>query len=211
MYAIILLLCCALFGCSPQYSDFFPYTDRGIKKPSLTLLPIYDSTDGSAGSNFSTELYQSTYNRIRGKGVLFIPPQQNMKRILATMQGQNLFASSDLSVLKRFSGTDYVCLMEVLDYRVAPYKRGTIKPLYIADLPEEHACVLSIEVKLKIVDMRSNVPKIVRQEVVESNHMISTTAFDEDSNAHASSLEQVQSRLARDLTDKIEETLCLAN
>ncbi|MBS0654697.1 MAG: hypothetical protein JSR46_02875 [Verrucomicrobia bacterium] len=211
MYAVILLLICALSGCTPQYSDFFPYTDRGIKKPSLTLLPIYDTTGGSAGSNFSTELYHSIYSRIRSKGVLFIPPQQNMKRILASMQGQNLYASSDLSLLKRFSGTDYICLMEVVDYRTAPYKRGTIKPLYIADLPEEKACVLSIEVKLKIVDMRSATPKVVRQEVVESNHMISTTAFEGNSTAHGSSLEQVQSRLARDLTDKIEETLCSAN
>lgn len=211
MYAMIAALMIVLCsGCAPRYADFFPYADNGNKKPSLTLLPVYDGLEDGAGAEFSTKLSRSVYNRIRRKGQLFIPPQERMKRILVSLPEKNLLANQQLQIFKRFAPTDYVCLMELKEYRILPYKRGTIKPLYLANLSEEVARVLAIEVKLKIIDIRETEPKIVHQEIVQSNHMISKEAFEENSCiAHSSSIEQVHSRLARDLSEKIEETLCL--
>jgi hypothetical protein len=211
MYALIITLMIALCsGCAPRYSDFFPYTDDGRKKPSLTLLPVYDGLADHEGAGFSAELSQSVYNRIKRRGELFIPPQASMKKALASLPEKKLFATQELKIFRRFAPTDYVCLMELKEYRVLPYKRGTVKPIYLANLPEEEARVLSIEVKLRIIDIREPDPKIIHQEVVQSNHMISKAAFEPGSStAHSSSVEQVRSRLARDLAEKIEETLCL--
>lgn len=211
MYPVLALLIIVLCGgCTTHHSDFFPYADNGTKKPSLTLVPMYDGLEGSSGEEFSNQISHSIYNQIRSTGKLFIPPQEKMYKVLATFPEKNLFANTQLKAFKRFAPTDYVCAMELKEYRILPYKRGAFKPLYLANLPDEVARVLAIEIKLKIVDIRGEAPRIVRQEIVRSNHMISKDAFEDPSClTHSSSLEQVQSRLARDLTEKIEETLCL--
>jgi hypothetical protein len=109
---------------------------------------------------------------------------------------------TSLKLFKKFQGSDYVCLMELVSVTNNPYKRGAFTPLYSAQIPLEEARVLSIAVRMKIIDIRPKTPKIVRQELVESNHMV---VMPLSPNAR----ELVQSRLSRDLAHKIEDTLCL--
>ncbi len=213
MYSrLLLLLCVPLFfcGCRTRYSDFFPYYDNGTKKPSIALLPVYDGLDVQEKKtletlfpgNFPDTLTNSVRNRLKREGKIYIPPKGAIQKMLNSISEKSLASDRELTLYKRIQGTDYVCLMELASIQVMPYKRGAIKPLYLADIREEDARVLAIAVRVKIVDIRGSTAKMVRQELVQSNHMIVKELPKQQ-------LSLVSARLGRDLAQKIEETLCL--
>lgn len=201
MYLYALVLFCLAFGsCSTRYSDFFPYYDNGTKKPFLTLLPAYNSVPGEDG--FTDALSKQIRNRLKRNGKVYCPPEELANRVLRTVSLKELAHTSTLSLFQKFQGSDYVCLVELTEYKIVPYKRNTITPLYIASLPDEAARVLMIAARLNIVDIRGATPKFVRQELVHSNHMIPL-------DPNEVNLNMVRSRFARDLEEKIEQTVCV--
>lgn len=198
------LLCIAFGGCSPRYADFFPYYDNGTKKPFLTLLPAYNSVPGEDA--FTEQLGKQIRNRLKRRGKIYCPPLELADRVLTTVSLNELAHTSNLALFQKFQGSDYVCLIELTEYKTVPYKRNTITPLYIASLPDDAAKVLMIAARLNIVDIRGPVPKFVRQEIVQSNHMV---PFDFPLDSNGVNLNMVRSRFARDLEQKIEQTVCV--
>jgi hypothetical protein len=210
MYAIFLAAIVCLFcGCSPRYSDFYPYHDNGTKKPSLTLLPLLDETNNPLAAELPVMLTKAVRNRIKRQGKMYIPPPDKMQKVLKTVSIKELAETHNLKQFSAFQGTDFVVVMELSECQVVPYKRGTIKPLYIANIDERSAKVLMLAVRLKIVQISGKEPKIVRQELVRSNHMVTDEQMAHASKGYPEALEMVRSRLSRDIAQKIEETICV--
>jgi hypothetical protein len=215
--SVFALVFCFFASCTSRYSDFFPYYDNGTKKPSLVLLPMISDpkslqgkdplldgkicADEQDAAKFCENVSKSVRNRLKRKGTTYVPPDEKIKKVLQKVSVEALSDDTSLSLFKKFQGCDYVCLMELVDVTNNPYKRGAFTPLYFAQIPIEEARVLSIAVRMKIVDIRPQTPKIVRQELIQSNHMVLLPL---EPNAR----DLVQSRLSRDLALKIEDTLC---
>ncbi|MCE5295028.1 MAG: hypothetical protein LLF94_10520 [Chlamydiales bacterium] len=204
--AIIALVATA---CAPRYADFFPYYDNGTKKPSFTMLPVYNETTNPLVSNFPVELSKAVRNRLKRTGKTFSPPVSQMMKELGSMTVKDLSNSSDLKVFSRFKGTDFVVLMETVECNVVPYVRGTIKPIYVADIDHNTAKVLMLSMRLEIVNMKGQEPKIARMELIKSNHMVSQSTLDRAEAGDPTALEMIRSRLAFELAKKIEETVCV--
>lgn len=210
MYAILFtLLICLFSGCSPRYSDFYPYYDNGTKKPSLVLLPLTTDVQSPLANDMQDMLTRSVQNRIKRDGKMYIPPQDKMQKVLKTITLKDLADSHDPKRFLAFQGVDFVVSMELSDCQVLPYKRGAFKPIYIADIKERDAKVLVLAVRLKIVQLSGKEPKIVRQELVKSNHMVTQEQINKALKGDAQAIEMMRSRLARDLAHKIEETICI--
>jgi hypothetical protein len=215
---VLLGLMVLFTGCTSRYSDFFPYYDNGTKKPSIVLLPVaidskslkdkdpfVDSKilrDPETCSRFCETLTKSIRNRVKRKGTIYAPPEVQMKKILQNVSLDALSEDTSLALFKKFQGSDYVCLMELVDISLLPYKRGAFTPLYFAQIDPQEAKVLSLAVRMKIVDIRPTIPKIVRQELIQSNHMVLAPVSTNDK-------ERIQSRLSRDMAKKVEDLLCL--
>jgi hypothetical protein len=206
---LALSLCLLTAACTNRFADFFPYYNNGIKKPSFTMLPVFNETDSIYVENFPKELSKAIRNRLKRTGKTYSPPVSVMQQELGSASLKGLFDASDLKAFDRFKGTDFVVLIETAETNVVPYKRGTVHPLYIADIPLDDAKVLMIDMRLKIVNMKGKEPKIARMERVLSNHMVTPSALERAAKGDASALEVVRSRIATDLSKKIEETLCV--
>lgn len=202
--AIIMLVCLMATACSPRYADFFPYHDNGTKKPSFTMLPVVNETNNPLVSDFPLELSKAVRNRLKRTGKTYSPPIAQMQKELEGTTVQELVRSKNLKNFSRFKGSDFVVLIETIDCNVVPYQRGAIKPLYVADIEQTAAKVLMLAVRLEIVNLKGVEPKIARMEVIKSNHMVSDNDLKDKK-----SLEMIRSRLAKDIAEKIEETVCV--
>ena len=205
----VAIIALAATACAPRYADFFPYYDNGTKKPSFTMLPVYNETTNPLVSNFPVELSKAVRNRLKRTGKTFSPPVSQMMKELGSMTVKELSNSSDLKVFSRFKGTDFVVLIETVECNVVPYTRGTIKPIYVADIDHTTAKVLMLSMRLEIVNMKGQEPKVARMELIKSNHMVSQTTLDRAEAGDPAALEMIRSRLAFDLAKKIEETVCV--
>ncbi len=196
-------------ACAPRYADFFPYFDNGMKKPSFTMLPVYNETTNPLVSNFPVDLSKAIRNRLKRHGKTYSPPIAQMQKELAGASVKELGTTSDLKQFLRFKGTDFVVLIETVDCHVVPYKRGTIKPLYIANIDLNTAKVLMLGMRLEIINLKGGEPKVARMEVIKSNHMISENELERAEKGDTRALEMIRSRLSHDIAQKIEETVCV--
>jgi len=207
--ALLVALCLVITACAPRYADFFPYFDNGTKKPSFTMLPVYNDTENPLVANFPVELSKAVRNRLKRTGKTYSPPISQMQKELNGTTVKQLMDSSDLSVFTRFKGTDFVVLMETVECTVSPYARGVFKPLFSADIDLQHALVLSVGMRLEIINMKGRVPVASRMELVKTNHMISPSELERAEKQDPRALELVRSRIAQQLAQKIEETVCV--
>jgi len=188
-------------SCAPRYADFFPYYDNGTKKPFVSLLPVYNSLGTAQTEAFAQNLSKQIRRKLKTTGKVYCPPESIDARVLESVPLSELVQTASLDVFKRFQGSDYVTTMDLIEYQIVPYKRQTITPLYIANLADDQAQVLKIALRFSIIDIRGQVPKYARQEIVHSNHMIPL-------DANQANFDMVRSRLARDMEEKIERTVC---
>lgn len=210
MYAIFFALFCVLTAaCAPRYADFFPYYDNGTKKPSVSLFSVYNDTEIPFAGNFPVELSKGVRNRMKRAGKIYCPPIAQTQKEMGAATVKELTTTADLKLFSRFRGTDFAVCMELVECKVVPYKRGAFKPIYLANIDEDDAKVVSIATRLKIVNLKGKEPKLARMELVKSNHMISNEELKSAEKGNRGALELVRSRLARDLAQKIEETVCV--
>lgn len=147
-------------------------------------------------------------------GNLYIPSEKAINKQLAAVANDNLATTIDLKPFLQFHPSHFVIVMDLIEHRVVPYQRGKIKPLYVADIPSDDAVVLLMKLKLRVVDIRGATPRIVRQEVIESNHMMEKNAVEQSIAKFGTPtfgitpLAVAHARLAKDVASKIEQMAC---
>lgn len=219
MRVCILFLAALCFSaCSPKYSDFFPYHDDGTMKPNVCLLPIEDHSDSQMPYNLASRLNEKIRKQIMQDGRLFIPQKLSIEKklheIKETYRDTNLVATSDLQPFLLFQPAHFVIVLDLIEHRLVPYQRGKIKPIYLADIPQDQAAVLQMKMRLRVVDIRGGTPRVVRQELIESNHMVDMLAYEEACKSvgkptfGSTQLAIAYARLCDDIVAKIEQLTC---
>jgi hypothetical protein len=216
MPTFLMLIALCLFGsCSSKYADFFPYYDDGSIKPTLVLLPVEIETDMPLTWDVAKELTNGLYRELMERGKVFMPSSEWLQKV-QSCSAQDWHHMQDLQVFRAFLPAHFVACLEIVNYQELPYQRGAFTPLYPAALLPDEACVISIQVHLKIVDIRNDKVKLVRQELIQSNHVALKNAIQKSLELRkvgqfaASPLACIHARLLLDLTCKIENT-CLLN
>ena len=197
-------------GCNRQYSDFFPYNDDGTPKPHVALLPVIDNSSENLSWNFSEEFSTSIRKELQKHGKLFLPSSSIIDEKVSLFNENELITSSNLKPYAQFQPAQYVVLLELVEHKEIPYKRSKIKPIYPANIPDNMAAVIMMKVRMKIVNIIGGNPKILRQEIISSNHMVKNGATNESLKLLGtpaflqSPLHLVHQRLSNDLAEKIE-------
>lgn len=167
-----LLMTVLMAACAPSYVDYFPYHEDGRPKPKVVLLPLVDDTDGCVGWNIASELNAGLGCQIIYSGQLYLIPEDE---VAARLQGncqQNYF-TSDLAFAQRFCGSDYVVALELIEHEIIPFQRGM--NLWIVPKQKYHwRSFLQTKLRLRIIDVRCNAPRVVLQEIFTSYFAIPT-------------------------------------
>ena len=174
MARLILFFCLIIScGCSREYSDFFPNHDDGTLKPSCVIVPTVFEDSVKNGERFSAQITQNVLGLLKHHGKIFVPQKVDTNSVRSVEFLRHVMTMKNLDQLKKFRPSGFVVFMELLDYKVIPYKRGQIKPLFITGQMPDDPRVLSLRLRLVIVDVRNKVPTVIRQEIIQSNHIVS--------------------------------------
>lgn len=167
----VLLLLSTLLACAPRCPAHVRYHDNGKLKSTVIVAPVQDLAAHPLPWDLSQELTEGIREHLVRTGEFLVAPVDVVQSISEEV-GTIDVASRDLSYTDRFRPSDFVVLMEVIDHQEVPYTRGKFKPLY--PVKGEVSTVLMITARLKVVDLRSEEPKVVLQEIVHSNHQVQT-------------------------------------
>ena len=205
---LMLLVTMATFGCGgPRYVDFFPYHDDGTPKPKIVVLPMSETPDCQFPWDVPQELLQGIYGQVMDRGELYVYSQQEVSAKLAQIQPIDFF-ESDQMLARQYCGADFIVLTELMEYRYVPSKENCFTNCYLIPY------TLHVKVRLRIIDIRSQCPTVVLQEILEQSSAI-CRRFDPRDKAPDFSSEDYQSssvgRVHEDviyrLSNRLEEVI----
>lgn len=197
-------------GCSPRNVEFTRYSDNGKAKPTMALIPLINKTPIKLPWNISDELTLGIRESLLKTNLVFLSSPENTNATLKQL------SSVDPQSMKQFSPIEFVTLLELIEHREIPYERGAIKPVYPADGTISH--VLSLKVRIQIVDIRNREPSIILHEILQSNHLVpeSITHIDTQERSwghetyHFSPVGIAHARLERDIAERLENYITVA-
>lgn len=164
--AVSILMTLIVVGCGPRYVDYFPYYDDGTPKPKVALMPIIDSSNSQFPWDISEEISQGIYYELMNSGEFYVLAPQEIGPAWAK-RDQIDFFDTDMSFVSDFRNTDFIVAMELIEHSTTP-----CDPC-MAAVRQHPSCyplnrVMTMRVRIKIIDVRCETPKIVLYEVLKS-------------------------------------------
>jgi len=195
MPRFLLTVCFMLMasGCGgPRYVDYFPYHDDGSAKPRIAFVGVIDISDSQYG-NLSEEFAQGVRYWSMHNGILYLLSEREINPDLRKSGNINLFCS-DLSFVKKFAPADFVVGLELIEYQTQPSCQAHPGKL-----------LLTIKLRIKIIDIREEQPYVILQEIIKSKHVI---AGEEEHTVDVYRL--ANQRLICEIVRRIEDVTCIA-
>ncbi len=215
-FCLALLLAVMVTSCGPRFNDYYPYNEDGRSKPMVILLPMIDRSDSGLCWNVAEEIEQNLRFRLMDNGYLYVLPDKAYASALNGVDEADYFGA-DIDFASNFCNGEFVVAMELMEHCIVPYVPQTITPIYPV---YNRSCdnVLMMKLRLRIIDIRCGKPKVILQEIVQSNHMIPRdrdnldyTSFCWGSAPYCRTpLALDHQRLASDVAARIEKITCTA-
>ncbi len=184
--SVLLLVWSSLLshGCARRYSDFFPFDDAGLKKPSCIVLPIAvnASIDQPTSGEAVDVLYQHIYQELCWRGEIYMPRFETLKKRLLQLhvsvqeisKGQGAWNPHAIP-WKDLRPFEYVALIEMIDCGYKPYSSD--KSNILEELPNDRrlkAALLSCTMRVALFKRDGETTgKLLRLETIRSKIMCS--------------------------------------
>jgi len=201
----ILSLVFTMFSCQDDHSNVaIKYHEDGRAKPSVALTSIIDSTNFEGDWSLSEEFTELLKNKMAKSQKLYIPHIHQSGSHFHF--GNNPFAS-DISWMRDLEvNQDFVVFMELINHEKKIEANDSSVPL--SNIPAEDACSkLNIALRLKIVDLRENNPKVVLQEVIKDQFEIPNTLTAQENEKAAFGTVQYRRSYTAQAHDKLLDTV----
>lgn len=147
---------------SPQVSS------QARAKPVVAIVPIIDNTKNEVRWNLSDELSSALYARIAQRNHLTTVASSLIRSQVKKSGDQRNPFSPDVSWVKHsFQGQDFVVFLELIEHEevLRQNRRAPTKP-------EHCSADLNMSMRVRILDVRGETPRIILQELVHDTHFI---------------------------------------
>lgn len=160
--ALVALTLFASSCCNSCKNEMTRYHEDGRAKPAVAVASMIDTTSFEVPWSLSEELTSMIVRRIADTKSIFVQSIEDFA------SNKNPF-SQDLSWVKQeFPQQEFVVFMELVQHDVVP----AIKTKKKAEPTHETANNLNMAVRIRVVDLRGQAPKIVLQEMVKESYYI---------------------------------------
>lgn len=159
IYALLLSVCC--FSCSRRYDQTTSFYEDGRAKPMIAITSMLDTTSFDVSWNLSEELTGKIANAMGQTGEMVVHAMDD------SPFSENPFGN-DLSWMKReFQGEEFVAFSELVEHHFVPSRN---------DEPFNQVSTnLNMAVRVRIVDLRAQKPKVVLQEMIKYTYFVPKT------------------------------------
>lgn len=140
------------------------YFDDGSAKPVIAIAPVIESTSFEYPWSLSDEFTTHLENIIGSRGDIVIAKEdfsQNYK--------QNPFGADISWIKSSFKNNDFVVFVEFVLHQKVPVLKALDNP----NIVKERSYNLNSAIRLRIIDVRKDQPRIVLQEMLTDSHFIS--------------------------------------
>lgn len=164
----LFLIALAAASCNKSSVDEMSlFHEDGRMKPSVAIASMLDTTSFDTSWSLSDELTQGVIDQIAATGEIYVHSQEESPFT------ENPF-SADLSWMKReFQGEEFVAFFELVEHEFAPVKtKGSSL--------QEASTNLNMSVRLRVIDLRPEAPKIVLQEMIRDSYFVPKTLIPTD-------------------------------
>jgi hypothetical protein len=210
MRNFIICVLAVLAGCQSKHNqDAATFYDDGRGKPVAIIAPIIDSTSFDYSWSLSDEFTSYIREDLTQKGV-FIPN----KDFQDFSYQQNPFENDLAWVKNNFQQSDFVIFIEFVEHKQNPVYKRFDNPKEI----KERSHTLDSLVRIKVVDIRKDQPKIILQESLKNSYFISKHLLQPDYNTYAWGTKEfstspvgiAHTQLAKAIAERIGDYLMLA-
>lgn len=174
MVQIVLSLLVTLMavGCGPRYVDYFPYHDDGRPKPKVVIVPVFNSCEDHVPWDISQELTSNMRYEIMNNGELFLFSQEEVNSKLAQIGPVDFFTKESLFA-QSFCEADFLVMVEFMDQQFCD--SYTIAG---CSVPFSPCREVVLKTRIKVMDLRCRVPRIVQQEILSDTYLVTPECAD---------------------------------
>lgn len=160
---IILMLSLTTTACGPRYVDYFPCHDDGTSKPAVALLPIRDCTPSVSSDMAANEIFQVIQTDAMNHGELYFLSPEELREEAGSATKIDFYVD-ETQLGNTFGSADFIVIMELIEQEYS--RMGERKPpLATTTICFPAEILLSIKVRLKVIDVRPRCPRVVLQEI----------------------------------------------
>jgi hypothetical protein len=210
----LLSLSVFLASCQKGKNDSYStLSEASQTKPTVAIAPVIDHSESGLGWDLSDEFTYCVSTRLIQKNKFrVVDPQKTKTQIKKTKVHTNPFGN-DLSWVKTtFPGDDFVVFMELIEHREKTREGETVKK------PELAHADLNLSLRLRIIDLRKEHPRIALQEIIQDSHFIprQLTSYNQDQapwNSEGFNISPVgiaHASLIKELAGRIEDYVVLS-
>jgi hypothetical protein len=172
-----MLISWIIVGCGPHYVDYFPYHDDGTLKPRVALIPILDSSHSGLPWNLSEELTQAVRYELMDSGQLYLLSPQELSPALVKAENADFFIP-DMSFTNYFTHADFIVALELIEHSAGPYEKEKVVSAHVP-CPTGNV-MLMMKMRIKVIDVRTETPRVVLYEILNSDHVVVNPTQDYD-------------------------------
>lgn len=205
-YPLAILLALGSFSCSHNnQAEMSRFHEDGRSKPSVAIASMLDTTSFDANWSLSEELTESIMGLISENGKIYVHSKEESPFT------ENPFGSN-LSWMKReFQADEFVAFLELVEHDFVPVKTKGITS-------QEASHNLNMSVRVRVVDLRFNQPKIVLQEMIKDTYFIPKALIPTDYSVDVWGTEKFKkspmgvahAQLVKNISDRIADYILLA-
>lgn len=196
-----LTLAILAIGCTRTTDFISRYHEDGRAKPIASIASMIDTTSFDVPWSLSEEMTSQIVSQVSQGGKIFVVSKDD------DAFAENPFGQ-DLSWIKNeFPDREFAVFLELVEHEISPVSKNKKAPP-----SNDVSSNLNISVRLRVVDVRGQTPKIVLQEMLRDSYFIPKTLIPVDYNttvwgtsefpkspmgiAHAQIVKEISSRIS---------------
>ncbi|MCH9609880.1 MAG: hypothetical protein S4CHLAM45_13940 [Chlamydiales bacterium] len=170
--SIIAMSVCS--SCARSYRDTSLYQKTGQVKPIVSVMPVINSSKvHDLTWNLSKEFTDEIRKRVFDSSKLYLLREGGAVEYVKELNDPNP-VNLPVDAKEQLGAAEYVIVAEFLDQHETPYG--------LANRPNlEHVgSVLSLAMRVRVIDLRKEKPRVILQEVIDYDHIVAKPYLNTD-------------------------------
>ncbi len=164
----LIVLCCT--GCAPDNRDTTLYQRSGRQKAIVAVLPCINKvTDYELTWDLSREFTDEIRKRVYDSSRIYLLRDHGSLEIAEKLNTPNPSMISREEINK-LGAAEFVIVAELIDQTEVPYNPK--KHVDDSFIRSDVASVLNVSMRVRVIDIRNEEPKVILQEILNNEHVI---------------------------------------
>ena len=165
-------------SCASNYRDTTLYQHSGRQKAIVAVLPVIsDVTDADLSWDLSKEFTDEIRKRVYDSTKIYLLRDHASRELAEKLNVPNP-TTIPLEEAKKLGAAEFVVVMELINQMESPYGLRLASDDH--PLKGEVGSVLSISMRVRVIDVRHDKPKVILQEVMNNKHVIAGAYMNND-------------------------------